>query len=136
MEQTGSSARVYRTSYAGIRGKRLGTLSDHAELISACFALASAGAEPQWITRAQALLNFVGERARQRSPDGGWALAESLEADELLSSAQNGPMLATPLDGPEPGGIGAAVLLQDTTAPDFFSKVRAGQLTAKDFDQP
>ena len=36
----------------------------------------------------------------------------------------------------EPGGIGAAVLLQDTTAPDFFSKVRAGQLTAKDFDQP
>ena len=36
----------------------------------------------------------------------------------------------------EPGGIGAAVLLQDTTAPDFFSKVRAGQLTTKDFDQP
>ena len=35
----------------------------------------------------------------------------------------------------EPGGIGAAVLLQDTTAPDFFSKVRAGRLTAKDFDQ-
>ena len=36
----------------------------------------------------------------------------------------------------EPGGIGAAVLLQDTTAPDFFSKMRSGKLTSKDFDQP
>ncbi|WP_203234194.1 MULTISPECIES: LCP family protein [unclassified Actinomyces] len=36
----------------------------------------------------------------------------------------------------EPGGIGAAVLLQDTTAPDFFAKLRAGTLTAADFDQP
>lgn len=35
----------------------------------------------------------------------------------------------------EPGGIGAAVLLQDTTAPDFFAKVRAGTLTAADFNQ-
>lgn len=36
----------------------------------------------------------------------------------------------------EPGGIGSAVLLQDETAPDFFSKVRAGTLTKDDFDQP
>ena len=35
----------------------------------------------------------------------------------------------------EPGGIGAAVLLQDTTAPDFFAKVRAGTLTTSDFNQ-
>ena len=35
----------------------------------------------------------------------------------------------------EPGGIGAAVLLQDTTAPDFFDKLREGELTKSDFNQ-
>lgn len=34
-----------------------------------------------------------------------------------------------------PGGIGSAVLLQDTTAPDFFSKVRSGSLTTADLNQ-
>lgn len=36
----------------------------------------------------------------------------------------------------EPGGIGQAVLLQDTTAPGFFTKLRDGELTTADFDQP
>ncbi|WP_233188278.1 LCP family protein [Actinomyces qiguomingii] len=36
----------------------------------------------------------------------------------------------------EPGGIGAAVLLEDTTAPSFFSKLREGTLTVEDFNQP
>ena len=35
----------------------------------------------------------------------------------------------------EPGGIGAAVLLQDETAPDFFAKLREGELTTSDFNQ-
>lgn len=35
----------------------------------------------------------------------------------------------------EPGGIGAAVLLEDETAPDFFSKLREGRLTSSDFNQ-
>lgn len=34
-----------------------------------------------------------------------------------------------------PGGIGSAVLLQDTTAPDFFAKVRSGELTTADLNQ-
>ncbi|WP_244960207.1 LCP family protein [Actinomyces faecalis] len=34
-----------------------------------------------------------------------------------------------------PGDIGSAVLLQDTTAPDFFAKVRAGQLGTADLNQ-
>ncbi len=33
------------------------------------------------------------------------------------------------------GGIGAAVLLQDETAPDFFAKLREGELTTSDFNQ-
>ena len=35
----------------------------------------------------------------------------------------------------EPGGIGSAVLLRGTTAPDFFAKLRDGELTASDFNQ-
>ncbi|GGO96041.1 LCP family protein [Actinomyces gaoshouyii] len=35
----------------------------------------------------------------------------------------------------EPGGIGAAVLLEDRTAPDFFSKLREGRLTSSDFNK-
>ncbi|WP_257210672.1 hypothetical protein [Actinomyces ruminis] len=35
----------------------------------------------------------------------------------------------------EPGGIGAAVLLEDTTAPEFFGKLREGTLTTADFNQ-
>lgn len=33
----------------------------------------------------------------------------------------------------EPGGIGSAVLLEDETAPGFFSKLREGRLTPSDF---
>ncbi|WP_315583573.1 LCP family protein [Actinomyces viscosus] len=36
---------------------------------------------------------------------------------------------------PDDADIGEAVLLQDTTAPDFFSKLRDGKLTAADFNQ-
>ncbi len=36
----------------------------------------------------------------------------------------------------EDADIGETVLLQDTTAPDFFSKLRDGKLTAADFNQP
>lgn len=35
----------------------------------------------------------------------------------------------------EPGGIGSAVLLEDTTAPEFFAKLRQGTLTKEDFQQ-
>ncbi|WP_234416108.1 MULTISPECIES: LCP family protein [unclassified Actinomyces] len=35
----------------------------------------------------------------------------------------------------EPGGIGAAVLLEDTTAPGFFGKLREGTLQTSDFNQ-
>ena len=36
---------------------------------------------------------------------------------------------------PEDADIGEAVLLRDTTAPDFFSKLRNGTLTTADFNQ-
>ena len=36
---------------------------------------------------------------------------------------------------PEDADIGEAVLLRDTTAPDFFAKLRNGTLTTADFNQ-
>lgn len=52
-------------------------------------------------------------------------------------SASNDELTGTPpiesLDY-EPGGIGSAVLLVDTTAPEFFEKVREGELTVSDFE--
>ncbi len=35
----------------------------------------------------------------------------------------------------EPGWVGSAVLLQDTTAPSFFAALRDGELTVNDFNQ-
>nr|WP_306814478.1 LCP family protein [Actinomyces bowdenii] len=36
----------------------------------------------------------------------------------------------------EPGGIGQSVLLEGTTAPEFFTRLREGELTPADFNQP
>ena len=53
------------------------------------------------------------------------------------SASSDGLTGAPPIDSLdyEPGGIGAAVLLEDETAPDFFSKLREGRLTSSDFNQ-
>ncbi|OLO52465.1 transcriptional regulator [Actinomyces oris] len=45
------------------------------------------------------------------------------------------PPIEDPSYSPEEADIGEAVLLQDTTAPGFFSKLRDGKLTAADFNQ-
>ena len=45
------------------------------------------------------------------------------------------PPIEDPAYSPEDSDIGETVLLRDTTAPDFFSKLRDGKLTAADFNQ-
>ena len=54
-------------------------------------------------------------------------------------SASGGLTGAPPIEdtaySPDDADIGETVLLQDTTAPDFFSKLRDGKLTAADFNQ-
>ncbi|WP_256693144.1 LCP family protein [Actinomyces oris] len=55
------------------------------------------------------------------------------------SASDGGLTGAPPIEdsaySPEEADIGEAVLLQDTTAPSFFSKLRDGKLTASDFNQ-
>lgn len=53
------------------------------------------------------------------------------------SASSDGLTGAPPIDSLdyEPGGIGAAVLLKDETAPDFFSKLREGKLSSSDFNK-
>ncbi|MDU0863762.1 LCP family protein [Actinomyces urogenitalis] len=62
-------------------------------------------------------------------------LAQMMMAFRSASSA--GLTGAPPISSLDyrPGGIGSAVLLQDTTAPDFFAKVRSGELTTADLNQ-
>lgn len=118
-----ATATVIRTSYAGQAGARVGTLTDHAQLASACFALLSAGASDMWGDRGAALLRAIGESA---VVDSTGAISESLEHDAFLATAQNGPLLATPLDGPEPSGIAAlAQALQAAAALGVEVPVRA-----------
>lgn len=60
-------------------------------------------------------------------------LVSLLRAYKAASAASlMGPPPIESLDY-EPGGIGSAVLLRDTTAPEFFASVRAGTLQAHDF---
>lgn len=151
-----SAAWVYRTSYAGRAGGRLGTLTDHAQLASACFALVTAGAPEIWLQRGQSLLHTIGRAAVLDSPAGqetagaadsvdgastpagghqentappARAVAESLEDDTLLATAQDGPLLATPLDGPEPSGIAAlAQALQAASALELDVPLRTAEV--------
>ena len=55
------------------------------------------------------------------------------------SASNSGLTGAPPIEdvafSPEDADIGESVLLQDTTAPNFFSKLRDGKLTAADFNQ-
>lgn len=53
---------------------------------------------------------------------------------EASSSGLTGPPPIESLDY-QPGGIGQAVLLQGTTAPDFFAALREGTLTTDSFAQ-
>jgi len=55
------------------------------------------------------------------------------------SASSGGLTGAPPIEdtaySPDDADIGAAVLLRDTTAPDFFAKLRDGKLEATDFNQ-
>lgn len=98
--------RVQRISYAGVPAAGLGGLADHAHLAVACFQLSSAGADPGWVRRGAAVLGQILGRFVIRM-DGEIQLLESSDAEGLLTAAQQGPLLATPLDGPEPSSVAA-----------------------------
>ncbi|GAA1807818.1 thioredoxin domain-containing protein [Nesterenkonia flava] len=103
----GPSARVYRTSYDGVRGSQLGMLADAAHVANACFALVSAGAAGPWLPRGAAVLRAVMQDFVRVGEDGTLNLAESTDEEGLLTQAQQGAVLATPLDGPEPSSVAA-----------------------------
>ncbi|MBE1523319.1 thioredoxin domain-containing protein [Nesterenkonia lutea] len=124
------AARVHRISYAGARAAELGGLADHAHLAVACFQLSSAGAagapaagahgdsgagtsetggaagERRWLERGEAVLRQMLKTFVQHQ-DGELQLLETADVGGLLSAAQQGPLLATPLDGPEPSSVAA-----------------------------
>ncbi|EXF24352.1 thymidylate kinase [Nesterenkonia sp. AN1] len=98
--------RVQRISYAGVPAAELGGLADHAHLAVACFQLSSAGADAGWVRRGAAVLGQI-LRSFVIREGGEIQLLESSDAEGLLTAAQQGPLLATPLDGPEPSSVAA-----------------------------
>ena len=92
----------------------------------------------------QTLVNFSRQDALVDAGTGALTIDKDSGTTSLLgmlmafrSASGDGLTGAPPIESLdyEPGGIGAAVLLQDTTAPDFFDKLREGELTKSDFNQ-
>ena len=92
----------------------------------------------------QTLVNFSRQDALVDAGTGALTIDRDSGTSSLFgmlmafrSASSDGLTGAPPIDSLdyEPGGIGAAVLLQDETAPDFFAKLREGELTTSDFNQ-
>lgn len=113
-------ARICRTSYDGVRGKKLGTLADHAHTVNAYFSLASAlvgtGRESLSVNRGRQVLDYTLSRAivRDAQDAASWSLADSFE--DMAAPGQSGPQLASPIDGPEPSSVAALAQALQTAA--------------------
>jgi len=128
--QDGVRARVHRISYAGTRGLELGGLSDHAHLAVACFQLSSAGGSGEWLDRGAAVLREI-LNSFVRVQEGELQLLESAETGGILAAAQQGPLFATPLDGPEPSSVAAlaqALQLGEALELLSFEDIRPAQI--------
>ena len=123
-------AQVHRISYAGIRGADLGGLSDHAHLAVACFQLSSAGGSQAWLDRGAAVLREI-LHSFVRVQEGELQLLESAATGGILATAQQGPLFATPLDGPEPSSVAAlaqALQLGEALELLSFEELRPAQV--------
>ena len=92
----------------------------------------------------QTVVNFSRQNALVDAGTGALTIDRDSGTSSLFgmlmafrSASSDGLTGAPPIESLdyEPGGIGAAVLLQDETAPDFFAKLREGELTTSDFNQ-
>ncbi|GAA3065514.1 MULTISPECIES: thioredoxin domain-containing protein [Actinomycetes] len=119
---------VARVSYGGRTDGRPGTVADHAEVASACFALSSATGRRSWLDRGVAVLRAT-LASFTRQGEQGWEVLENLDDDGLLTAAQAGPSLAGPLDGPEPSAVAClAGALQTAEALEVPLELRATDL--------
>ena len=113
---------VARVSYRGRTDGRSGTLGDHAELAQACFALSSAAGSRLWLERGVAVLRHTVETFVSHGAQNGWQVVENLDDDGLLRAAHDGPLLAGPLDSPEPSAQASlAAALQTAEALEMHS---------------
>lgn len=104
-------------------------------VISAVVAKAATPSTLVSFSRQDAIIDAATGSLTVDSDTGTGDLVQMMAAFHKASS--NGLTGAPPISSLdyEPGGIGSAVLLQDTTAPDFFAKVKNGSLTTSDFNQ-
>jgi len=140
-----ATALVFRTSYAGRHGPALGTLGDHAQMVNACFTLASAGAgsgsgagsgagpagtpsaavgadAAEWAQRGRQVLHAVVERFIRRQP--GELQPRELQPGELQA------------EEPQSGEQQALVILESADEGGLLAQAQHGVADASPFDSP
>jgi uncharacterized protein len=117
-----------RTSRNGISGEAFGILEDYAACALAAARLAAVQARPQWLSRAEQLLDVIME---QFDDGAGGFFDTSADAEQLYARPQD------PTDNATPSGLSAAVhalrLMAELTGEDRYA-ARADQAAASAAD--
>jgi uncharacterized protein YyaL (SSP411 family) len=120
--------RLRRTSRNGISGEAFGILEDYAACALAAARLAAVQARPQWLSRAEQLLDVIME---QFDDGAGGFFDTSADAEQLYARPQD------PTDNATPSGLSAAVhalrLMAELTGEDRYA-ARADQAAASAAD--
>jgi uncharacterized protein YyaL (SSP411 family) len=113
--------RLRRTSRNGVSGEAFGILEDYAACALAAARLAAVQANPQWLSRAEQLLNVILE---QFDDGAGGLFDTAADAEQLYTRPQD------PTDNATPSGLSAAVhalrLMAELTGEDRYA-ARADQ---------
>jgi uncharacterized protein YyaL (SSP411 family) len=113
--------RLRRTSRNGVSGEAFGILEDYAACALAAARLAAVQANPQWLSRAEQLLNVILE---QFGDGAGGLFDTAADAEQLYTRPQD------PTDNATPSGLSAAVhalrLMAELTGEDRYA-ARADQ---------
>ena len=116
--------RLRRTSRNGVRGEAFGILEDYATFALAAARLAAVQARPQWLSRAEQLLDVIME---QFDDGTGGFFDTAADAEQLYARPQD------PTDNATPSGLSAAVhalrLMAELTGEDRYA-ARADQAAA------
>jgi uncharacterized protein len=118
------NGRLRRTSRDGVVGEAAAILEDYGALALAAVRLAAVNASPEWLARAQQLLDVIME---QFDDDGGGFFDTAADAERLYARPQD------PTDNATPSGLSTAVhalrLMAELTGEDRYA-VRADQAAA------
>ena len=134
---SGATALVYRTSYAGRRGPALGTLGDHAQMVNACLALASAGAGSAGSSRSEGSSPSSGTSPAAAGIDAaGWAQRGHQVLHAVLERFVRRQAGAFQAGERQAGEQQALVILESADEGGPLAQAQYGVADASPFDGP